>query len=130
MKRIQEDARKARELVGGAESARDFIKKLHQENLSNLKTLHRAVENAITSQPGVHAEVSRKWLAKESLSPALEHTFFNIKEDLVQTRAVLKRRWKGVPANSDDACRFCNEASETLDHILSETLFRRLQGEA
>jgi hypothetical protein len=116
--RIREMAQQARDKVGGAESARDFIKKLHQKNLAELKPLHRAVENAIASQPGVHAEVSRSWLSKEGLSPALEHTFFNIKEDLVQTRTLLKR-WNAAPANSDDRCRFCLEASETLDHILS-----------
>ena len=51
--------------------------------------------------------------------PAIENTFFNIKEELVQTRAVLRNRWKCVPANSDDKCRFCHGESETLDHILS-----------
>jgi hypothetical protein len=117
--RIREEAQQAREKVGGAESARDFIKKLHQQNLANLKPLHRAVENAIASQPGVHAEVSRSWLSKENLSPAVERTFFDLKEDLVQTRDVLKNRWKAAPANSDDKCRFCHEERETVDHILS-----------
>ena len=117
--RIRNTAQQAREKVGEAETAKDFTKKLHQLNLAKLKPLHQAVEKAISSQPDVHAEASRNWLSKEGLSPALEHTFFNIKEELVQTRSVLKNRWKAAPANSSDKCRFCDKESETLDHILS-----------
>jgi hypothetical protein len=44
---------------------------MHTPNLNNLKTLHWAVENAIGKQPEANAELSRNWLSKEQLPPAI-----------------------------------------------------------
>ena len=117
LKRIKEGATDARHKVGGAESSGEFIKKLHKQNLATLKPLHRGVENAVVGKEGVNAELSRNWLAKENLSPAMESTFFQIKEEQVQTRDVLVNRWKA--ASGTTQCRFCHKATETLDHLLS-----------
>ena len=92
LKNIREAAQQARLKVGNAETGRDFNKKLHERNLASLKPLHRGVENAIMTQPGVNAELSRNWLSKEQLPPAIESTYFKIKEEEVQVRDVLVRR--------------------------------------
>lgn len=122
LRNIREAADAARNSVGGAQTGRDFTTKMHAQNLNNLKTLHRAVENAIALQPEVNAELSRNWLAKEQLAPAVESTYFQIKEEQVQVRQVVVQRWGVIPLHVEAAaimCRHCNEASETLDHILS-----------
>ena len=117
LKRILEGAVEARAKVGGATTAGEFIRKLHKHNLATLKPLHRGVENAVVGKAGVNAELSRNWLSKEQLAPAMEKTFFQIKEEQVQTREVLVKRWGAT--TGDTKCRFCHEAAETLDHILS-----------
>ena len=122
LENIREAADAARQSVGGAETGREFATKMHTQNLNNLKTLHRAVENAIAKQPEANAELSRNWLSKEQLPPAIESTYFQIKEEQVQVRHVLIRRWRVVPPHlvaGRDMCRHCHQEPETLDHILS-----------
>ena len=114
--RIATVASEARNRVNDADSASDFMTKLRKLHLAELKPLHRAVENAIATQPDVNAELSRGWLAKEQLSPKMEREYFRIKEECVQTRQVLINRWVGA---GDTKCRFCAKETETLDHILS-----------
>jgi hypothetical protein len=55
------------------------------------------VENAIAKQPEANAELSRNWLSKEQLPPAIENTYFQIKDEQVQVRNVLIRRRRVVP---------------------------------
>ena len=90
--------------------------KLHKHNLRTLKPLHRAVETAVMTQGDVNAALSRNWPVK--LSPAVENTFFQIKEEQVQTREVLAKRWQATSGSTK--CRFCHVAGESLDHILSD----------
>ena len=47
----------------------------------------------MVGKAGVNAELSRNWLSKEQLAPAMERTYFQIKEEQVQTREVLVKRW-------------------------------------
>ena len=116
LKRISNEAEEAKTLVGGATTAAEFTKKNHQKTLAALKPLHRAVEDAIASQPDANADASRNWLAKEQLSPFLESTYFRVKEDQVHTRAVLVKRYR-MPGSV--TCRHCGKEPETLDHLLS-----------
>jgi hypothetical protein len=75
LENIREAADAARQSVGGAETGRELATKMHTQNLNNLKTLYRAVENAIAKQPEANAELSRNRLSKEQLPAAIESTF-------------------------------------------------------
>ena len=117
LQRIRMRADEAKHKVGGAETPKEFIKKLHDLKLGRLKPLHRGFETAVTTQAGVNKELSRNWLAKQNLSPEIENTYFQIKEEMVQTREVLLKRWGAVQGGT--TCRHCNKEPESLDHILS-----------
>ena len=70
----------------------------------------------------MNAELSRNWLSKERLAPAVKSTYFQINEEQVQVRHVVVSRWGVVPPHLGAAgtmCRHCNQESETLDYILS-----------
>ena len=73
------------------------------------------MENA--KQPEANAELSRNWLSKEQLPPAIESTYFQIKE--VQVRHVLITRWRVVPPHLVAGDVHCHQEPETSDHILS-----------
>jgi hypothetical protein len=91
-------------------------KKLNEQRLAKLKSLHRAVEGAIRRQPDVLADESRGWPAKEQLTPWMDNLFYQIKDDTVMLRDVLVNR---MHQPGDDKCRFCHANKESLDHILS-----------
>ncbi len=40
------------------------------------------MENAIAKQPEANSELSRNWLSKEQLPPAIESAYFQIKFDM------------------------------------------------
>ena len=67
---------------------------MHTQKLNNLKTLHRALKNAI-AKPDANAELGRNWLSKEQLPPAKVLS----DQGQVQVRNVLIRRWRVVPAH-------------------------------
>jgi hypothetical protein len=86
----------------------------HEDAHNNLKTLHRAVENAIAKQPEANAELSRNWLSKEQLPPAIESTFRSRRSKCKLEMAC------GTPKpRRGDMCRHCHQEPDTLDHIVS-----------